>query len=148
MVIDLLGPSLESLHQSCSKKIDVKTVLQIAIQLIRHFSLIHEQGIVYRDVKPDNFLIGNTERTRDKIDRIFDKIERTRDKIYVIDFGLAKCYQNSKGEHIPIQEGKSLTGTARYASLAAHQGIEQSRRDDLESLGNVFIYLMKGKLPW
>ena len=106
----------------------------IAIQLVRHISKVHEERIIHRDIKPDNFLIGAT--------------EHTRDNIYVIDFGLAKCFMNSQGEHIPYKDGKNLTGTARYASIATHKGIEQSRRDDLETIGHVLLYLVKGSLPW
>jgi len=108
--MDLLGPSLEDLFQSCKRQLDLKTVLHIAIQLIRHIQKVHEERIIHRDIKPDNFLIGAT--------------EHTRDTVYVIDFGLAKCYMNSQGEHIPYKDGKNLTGTARYASIATHQGKE------------------------
>lgn len=95
---------------------------------------MHSRHFLHRDIKPDNFLIG---------------IGKKQHYVYVIDFGLAKRFRDPKsGEHIPYRDGKNLTGTARYASVNTHLGIEQSRRDDLESLGFVLMYFNKGSLAW
>ncbi|KRW98471.1 WD40-repeat-containing domain [Pseudocohnilembus persalinus] len=133
MVMDLLGPSLESLFQLCERKFSVKTVLMLADQLIQRIEYIHSRYFMHRDIKPDNFLMG---------------LGRNSHKVYCVDLGLAKRYRKKDGKHIEFKEGKNLTGTARYASIKTHTGIEQSRRDDLESLGYVFFYFLRGILPW
>ena len=76
-------------------------------------------------------------------------INKNSHTVYLIDFGLSKKYRDSKTmQHIPYKENKNLTGTARYASINAHLGIEQSRRDDLEAIGYVMLYFLQGFLPW
>ena len=104
-----------------------------AIQALERVEHVQSCNFLHRDIKPDNFVIGSKKPSL----------------VYLIDFGLAKRFRNPKtGQHIPWKEGKNLTGTARYASLFTHLGYEQARRDDLEGLGYVLLYFLKGKLPW
>ena len=95
---------------------------------------VHKKNFIQRDMKPENFLMG---------------LGRDSHTVYLIDFGLSKKFKDAKThQHIPYKENKNLTGTARYASVNAHLGIEQSRRDDLESIGYILSYFLNGTLPW
>lgn len=172
IVMDLLGPSLESLLQE-KKKFSLKTIILLTIQMLKTIRYIHDKGYIHRDIKPENFVMD----------------AENKNKLYFIDFGLAKKYIKKNGEHIQFKDSETLMkkikilskkldnesneskasniekeiykiktqieqrkhkfcGTARYASIAAHKGYEQSRKDDLESIGYVLVYLYKTRLPW
>ena len=132
MILSLLGRNLESLYRKCNRKFTLKSVLMLADQMISRLEYVHSKDILHRDLKPENFLIG---------------LEKNASTIYLIDFGLSKKFME-KGVHIPYKEKVGLVGTARYTSINSHLGNEQSRRDDLESLGYILIYFLKGGLPW
>ena len=132
LVQDLLGPSLEDIFQRCEKKFDPMTVLMIAPLIIDTIQIVHAAGVIHKDIKPHNFLLGRGKNAH---------------KVYIIDFGLSKKY-HSEGKHIPFRIGRSLIGTARYVGLNVHRGYEASRRDDMESIAYMLIYFLRGRLPW
>lgn len=134
MVMKYLGNSLEYLiHTYCAGTFTLKTTLMVSLQIFDLLMKLHSCGYVHRDIKPDNFLIG---------------VGPERAKVFLIDFGLAKRFKTEDRIHIRPCHNKKLTGTARYASVNSHKRLELSRRDDLESLGYLMIYFLKGKLPW
>ena len=134
LAIDLLSSCLEDRLQKCGGRFSLKTVLMLADQMISCLQGVHGRGIIHRDLKPENFMIGTG---------------KNFNAVFMIDFGLSKPYIDPKTkEHIPYKEKASMTGTARYASINCLKEHEQGRRDDMESLAYIFIYFLKGKLPW
>ena len=132
--MELLGKSLEDVFQQQQKKFSIKTVCMIGIQMIDRLEFVHNRNIIHRDIKPDNFVLG---------------LDNKSHIIYILDFGLSKKYRSSRThQHIKFNVNKKLTGTARYASINALKGCEQSRRDDLEAIGYVLMYFLRGSLPW
>ncbi|KAL9116097.1 MAG: hypothetical protein Q9227_000466 [Pyrenula ochraceoflavens] len=134
LVFELLGPSLEDLFNYCGRSFSLKTVLLIMDQLICRLQYIHSKNVVHRDIKPENFLMGTG---------------RKGNCIYITDLGLASEYSNHRAHTGPFPSDPHLLGTARFASINGHYGIQrQSRRDDMESLGYLFLYFLNGRLPW
>ncbi len=133
LVMELLDQSLDNILSKL-RRFSVKTVAMLGYQLIKILKYIHDKHIIHRDIKPDNLAMGRKE---------------FNGTLYIIDFGLAKKFRSSRTlKQFPLIKRHSLTGTARYASINALQGYEQSRRDDLESAMYVLMFFLRGNLPW
>ena len=130
MLMELLGQSLEDLYEEQRELFEFNNILHIGYSILCMLECFHLGGYVHRDVKPSNFLLGIN-----------------KPDIYMVDFGLSKKYIHS-GIHINPSNDHSLVGTARYASIYLHNGLEPSRRDDLISLGYMLIFFVKQRLPW
>jgi serine/threonine protein kinase len=106
------------------EKID--KIMQVTIDILQ---TVHKHWILHRDIKPHNFMISQEE-------------------IYLIDFGFASFYVDEKSEHLPCLASQHIIGTPKYASFFIHEGHSASRRDDLISLGYMYLYLICRELPW
>ena len=133
IVMQLLGQNLQQILE-INGNFSIKTVCLLAIQMLTILEHIHIKGVIHRDIKPENFVFGKENDHNSKY-------------LYLIDFGLSKFFDKNNLNDITTDK-KNLTGTPRYASINALRGLEQSMRDDLESVGYILIYLLKGKLPW
>ena len=133
LVEPFLGKSLYHLYQEYEQHFELKDICLMGIQIIDRLEWIHSKNVIHRDVKPDNFLIG----------------EDNPNILYLIDFGLSSKYRSSvSGKHIKFGITGKLTGTTKYSSANSIRGGEQSRKDDLESAAYMIIFFMKGYLPW
>ena len=135
LVMELLGKSLEDIKSILpSKKMTIPCICKLSYQMLQILEHIHKRSFIHRDVKPENFIMG---------------LGPNNKFLYMIDFGFAKTYRDPTTlAHYPLKKNDGITGTARYASINTLRGFTQSRKDDLESLAYVIIYLSKGTLPW
>ena len=130
MVLEMLGESLETIKERRGN-FSLPTVLQIGIQVLQRLRFLHEAGLVHRDVKPGNFLLGRSDKSR---------------LIYLIDFGFCKRYD--QGETRVKVKRTAIIGTPNFISVNVHELNEPERKDDLESLVYMLLYFYLGKLPW
>lgn len=132
LIMQHLGPSLYDVYRACQKKFSVPTMAYVAVEILKRFKELHCQGIVHRDIKPQNFCLGGENLA----------------SIYLIDFGLSKEYRQENGTLVPEDTPAGFVGTPRYASTNSHAKKLQTRRDDVESLGYMMVFLLVGSLPW
>ena len=124
MVTNLLDTKLLNMNMNMNEK------KHIGQQMVDRIKVLHEKGLVHRDLKPDNFMFSNNNKI-----------------IYLLDLGFTKSYLIDN-KHIPYKEINGVIGTPNYISLNIHKGVNPTRRDDLESLVYIIIKMFNGSLPW
>ncbi|CAG9319795.1 unnamed protein product [Blepharisma stoltei] len=133
LAMELLGESIRSKFARFNKTFSLKTVLLVSEEMLERIRTLHEYHYIHRDIKPQQFITS------------YNDVENT---IYLVDYGLAKKYVNKSGVHAAYAENRSFVGTYHYASVNCHVGIQQGRRDDLESMCYSIAFLLNGDLPW
>ena len=134
LIMELLGKSVEQLFVNQNYHFSIKTVCMLGIQMIDRVEYLHYKKIIHKDLKPDNFVMGLGSKSH---------------ILHIIDFGFSAKYWDSKHKcHIRFDNQKIFTGNGRFCSVNALKGFETSRRDDMESLGYIIMYLLRGNLPW
>lgn len=140
LVMDFLGPSLNDLFENNDQKFSLKTVLLLIDQIYDIFKHVHKKGFLHRDISPSNFVMGSS-------------IE-SRHRVHLIDFGLSKkidapgVFTIGGSRRTSFHINHAVVGTPRYVSLNAHQGCDAGWRDDVEALSYMWVYFLKGNLPW
>ena len=138
IIQSLLGANLKELKEFCGGKFPLYTILNIGIELFGRISVIHKHGILHRDLKPSNILYGNFTTSNRK----------EKDSLFIIDFGLSRKYINHNNKHWNYSITQKFVGTGDYASRHSLNGEKVSRRDDVESIIYILVYLFNGSLPW
>ena len=133
IIMELLGPNLHSLWKECGSKFSLKTTMMVGVQVLDRLRTLHECGLVHRDIKPQNFVLGLGPQSH---------------TIKMIDYGLSNRYLNRDGRHMYCRRGLQPLGTLRYMSANCHMGKEPSRRDDLESMSYMLVEFYQSTLPW
>jgi len=134
LVMDLCEQSLEQVRSDYGDQMSLKVVVHLGKQMLNIVEQIHACGILHRDLKPANFLLKTN--------------AQQISQLYLIDFGLAQSFLDEKNRHYTLKTNETIVGTTRYMSVNTHHGLTASRRDDLESLGYILVFLYQGKLSW
>ena len=131
LVLDRLGKTLKYYFYKYHRIFDLETVSNIAVQILHRLEQLHDIGWLHQDIKPENILVDR----------------QNKKKLYLVDFGTSAIWR-IHNKHVEYERAKKIVGSARYSSITNHNGYIQSRKDDLESLGYVLLYLMNGTVPW